>query len=321
MLDLQPDRDRAVGGQRGEGVGQPVVEHRRVDPAGQAAQLAERVLGAPQRGVDQLAGGRGVRRPRRRRRASPGPCRGSWPAWPAGSGRRRAGPVRAAAAGRRSRPRASARLSSRSWTRWASRPGPSRPRISQASADVTALVTHGAASSIAAPAAAAANVPREGRDAERAVAEQPERREHRHRAQPDPRRVVPERTPQQRVAQVDQPADPEEHGVQLDQADRQLGQLVGHDPPAGPVARPGPGRPGPGRRTGGGAPTRTPSSRVASLRCSEPSPRAAVVDTSSTSSSPTQAPAMATGPGTGCPARRGRPTRSGPRRQRRAPPG
>ena len=62
---------------------------------------------------------------------------------------------------------ASARLSSRSWTRCASRPGPSRPRISQASADVTALVTHGAASSIAAPAAAAANVP--GRVATRNV--------------------------------------------------------------------------------------------------------------------------------------------------------
>ena len=39
------------------------------------------------------------------------------------------------------------------------RPGPSRPRISQRSAATTALVTHGAASSMATPAPKAANVP------------------------------------------------------------------------------------------------------------------------------------------------------------------
>src|SRR5256885_1614376 len=77
----------------------------------------------------------------------------------------------------------------------------------------------------------------EGRDAERALAEQSEWREHRHRAQPGPRRVVAERPPPERVTQVDKTADPEEHGVQLDQADPQPGQQVGHDPPAGPIPK------------------------------------------------------------------------------------
>jgi len=59
--DRQLRRDRAVGGQGGERVGQPGVEHRRVDAPGQAPELTERVLGAPQGGVDQLADGGRIR--------------------------------------------------------------------------------------------------------------------------------------------------------------------------------------------------------------------------------------------------------------------
>ena len=103
---------------------------------------------------------------------------------------------------------ASARLSSRSWTRCASRPGPSRPRISRPSAAMTALVTHGAASSIAAPAAAAANVP--GRVARGTCPRRTsERRETPASGSAGPPAGGCGTPPQQRVAQVDQPADPE----------------------------------------------------------------------------------------------------------------
>ena len=94
-------RDGAAGGQAGQRAGQAAVEHRRVDAAGQVAQVGQRVHRVAVRGIDQLADRRVVRG----HPASPGPCPGSWPARPAASGRRRAGPARPGAAPRPSPPR------------------------------------------------------------------------------------------------------------------------------------------------------------------------------------------------------------------------
>ena len=164
----------------------------------------------------------------------------------------------------------------------------------------------------------------EGRDAERALAEHPERREHRHRAQPDPRRVVAERPPPERVTQVDQPADPEEHGVQLDQADRQLGQQVGDDPPAGPVARaragPGPAAGAPPHRRRRRDPRPEQPGREPALQRAEPAGRRRRHQQHEQQSQAGTGDDDV-GRRTGYPARRRPPARSGPRRERRAPAG
>src|SRR5207237_10870547 len=52
----QVDRDGAAGGERGERVGEAVVEHRRMDATGQVAQLDERVLGRLVGEVDEFPG-------------------------------------------------------------------------------------------------------------------------------------------------------------------------------------------------------------------------------------------------------------------------
>ena len=89
----------AAGGQRGQRALQADVERRRVDAAGDVAQLGDGLLGAPVRLVDELADlveVDVVARPP----ASPWPCPDAWPAPPAGPGCRRAGRARSAAAWR-----------------------------------------------------------------------------------------------------------------------------------------------------------------------------------------------------------------------------
>ena len=89
----------AAGGQRGERGARPSSKDRRVDAAGEVAQLDDGLLGAAVRGVDQLPGPGhpAVAVARRASFSLPGPA--SSPARPAGPARRRAGRARCGAAG------------------------------------------------------------------------------------------------------------------------------------------------------------------------------------------------------------------------------
>ena len=148
---VQFDRERAGRGQRGQRVRQPGVQHRRVDAPDQVAQLDQGLLGAAVRGVDQLPGaGQVGRAVVRRAELLPG---------------------QAQAHGQRGQPDLRAVVQvpldlAQLGGGVVHRPGPgllqladplgqparpSRPRISQRSAAVTARASQGAASSAAAP--------------------------------------------------------------------------------------------------------------------------------------------------------------------------
>src|SRR5262249_49903818 len=59
-VHLEIHRNGAARRQGGQRIGEAVVERRRVNAPGQAAQLGERVLGTPVRGVEQFPGRRRV---------------------------------------------------------------------------------------------------------------------------------------------------------------------------------------------------------------------------------------------------------------------
>ena len=106
-VGVDDDRDRAAVRERRDRRLEPAVaEHRRVDPAREVAQLAQRLLDAARASSTSAAASSG------RHAASAPPCRGASRARRAAPARRRAGRARSAGAptpARRRRPRASSR--------------------------------------------------------------------------------------------------------------------------------------------------------------------------------------------------------------------
>jgi hypothetical protein len=234
----QQGGDGAAGGQAGQGVRQAVVQHRRVDAPGQFAEFAEGVAGALQGGVDQFAGGVGVRHCT---------CVAELLLRPAQVHRQRGEPdLRAVVQVAFEPPQPGGGVVDRQ------RPGPfqvrqppgRRPGAEQPADQPPVGGYHGPGhprgrQQHAGPGREGGERAGEGRDGEATVAEPVERRDDRHRAEVRARGMAAERLPPERVGQVGQPGTPEHRdGVQLQQHDGQLQKQVRQRPPGCPVRCP-----------------------------------------------------------------------------------
>ena len=148
QVDVDRDRHRAARGEGGDGGVQAAVgQHRRVDAAGEVAQLDERLLGLAVGLVDQPL--RDAPGPRSRGRG-----RASWPARRAAAARRRAGRARSGGARRRRRrpcPRGSPRACPRGRSGARARPAPAAAAPSPPARRRRRATSHGAAYSAPAP--------------------------------------------------------------------------------------------------------------------------------------------------------------------------